>query len=231
MDQEGLEAIFTILYARIHMESGNMEAALIKCEAALETIDKMVEAVPGILRPNLSAKMRILYLKGLIKAEMGLVDEAMETAERLKGLIEEDLNQTLIRFYWHLLGRIELEKESYAQAIVYFDQALSYIPPGGVEIAGYGRFNDSLALAYFRSGELENARDIYEKNASLMGMLDSNVLYAKTFYMLGKVYEGLGDKGKAIENYQKFLELWKDADPGLPESADAKSRLASLSRS
>jgi cytochrome c-type biogenesis protein CcmH/NrfG len=46
--------------------------------------------------------------------------------------------------------------------------------------------------------------------------------------MLGKIAEQQGDKSRARENYRKFLDLWKDADPGLPEVTDAKSRLASL---
>jgi hypothetical protein len=37
-----------------------------------------------------------------------------------------------------------------------------------------------------------------------------------------------GWKGKAIEHYEKFLTLWKDADPGTAEVEDARKRLAGL---
>jgi len=31
-----------------------------------------------------------------------------------------------------------------------------------------------------------------------------------------------GWQGKAIEHYDKFLHLWKDADPGIAEVEDAR---------
>ena len=48
------------------------------------------------------------------------------------------------------------------------------------------------------------------------------------FYLLGKIYEKNGDTQLAIQNYEKFLDLWKDVDKDLPDLIDAKKRLAKL---
>jgi cytochrome c-type biogenesis protein CcmH/NrfG len=49
--------------------------------------------------------------------------------------------------------------------------------------------------------------------------------------MLGKIYEEQGDTAKAIEHYEKFLTLWKDADPGFAEVDDARARFSTLTGS
>ncbi len=56
----------------------------------------------------------------------------------------------------------------------------------------------------------------------------SPTIVAKGRYYLGVAYEQSGWNKKAIIEYQKFLELWKGADPGLIEVDDAKQRLAEL---
>ena len=47
-------------------------------------------------------------------------------------------------------------------------------------------------------------------------------------YELGKAYEGKGEINLAIAQYERFLDLWKDADPGLWMVEDARERLNNL---
>jgi len=76
---------------------------------------------------------------------------------------------------------------------------------------------------------MERAIEEYQRILSLTtGRVYYGDIYAKSFYMLGRIYEEKGWKGKAIENYEKFLDLWKDADPGIAEVEDARKRLAGL---
>jgi tetratricopeptide (TPR) repeat protein len=57
------------------------------------------------------------------------------------------------------------------------------------------------------------------------------VYYPKSFYLLGKNYEQIGDHEKALINYAKFLDMWKNADQDLPELIDAKKRFINLKQS
>ena len=51
---------------------------------------------------------------------------------------------------------------------------------------------------------------------------------AKSYYLTGKAYEKVNERRKAIQSYEKFLELWKHADGNLSELTDAKKRLAAI---
>ena len=75
----------------------------------------------------------------------------------------------------------------------------------------------------------EKARTEYENIASMtMGKLYRGDIYARAFYRRGRIDEEQGLKDRAKEQYGKFLDLWKDADPGIPQVEDARKRLAAL---
>jgi len=90
-------------------------------------------------------------------------------------------------------------------------------------------FKDVLARVYQQNGEIDNAIAEYERLTTIGPQNISRAwIYPPYYYRLGRLWEKKGDKVKAGENYRRFLDLWKDADPGLPEVADAQKRIAAL---
>jgi tetratricopeptide (TPR) repeat protein len=88
---------------------------------------------------------------------------------------------------------------------------------------------DVLARAYYLNGELDKAISEYERLITFNPKSnDRRLIHPKYHYLLAKLYEEKGLKEKAIGEFEKFLELWKDADKDLPELVDAKNRLAKL---
>jgi len=88
-----------------------------------------------------------------------------------------------------------------------------------------------LARCYYENGEFDKARRSLARWRSKWGPKYSRpVFYPKSFYLQGKIHEKKGDRKKAIQNYEKLLDLWKNADEDLPELLDAKNRLAELKK-
>jgi tetratricopeptide (TPR) repeat protein len=85
---------------------------------------------------------------------------------------------------------------------------------------------DLLARAYAAAGDLAKARETYERITALTTSDTWGATYARAFYHLGVIAESQGDRARAREQFRKFLDLWKDADKGLPEVADARRRMA-----
>ena len=173
---------------------------------------------------DLGGQRLALAVQGAALLGLGRTDEARKAAEELKTMIERGLNKRANRLYLWLAGLIALKEKSYAAAIDSFKQAIALL-----SYPHDAQNYDPLAEAYFASGDMSRAREEYEKITRLgPGRLHCGDLYAKAFYRLGLIAERTGDKAKAAENYRKFLGLWKNADPGLPEVEDAQKRLAGL---
>jgi tetratricopeptide (TPR) repeat protein len=163
---------------------------------------------------NLMGQRFNLFWKGMYHIRMGSISEAQRISNELKDMTEKGLNKKAKRYHHGLDGAIELEKKNYARAIENFNSAISLLP-----------FQSEI----FDEHAFFMAREEYEKITSLIiGRLYWGDLYTKSFYMLGKIYEQKGNN--AIKHYEKFLDLWKDADPGIAEVEDARKRVAGLKK-
>ena len=202
-----------ILKATIYREKQDLESALKEVECAME--------IAGKIRPDASLHWRPIYI-GLL-AENGEFEKAEEMAKALKKHIEEFGEKDPYLFssylkpsYWHTLGEIEFSKGNFEAAMANFEKAVGY-------------YEDlEIARAYLAVGRLGEAVTLLEKILSRYDQGRISSVAVKGYYLLGLAYEKSGWSKKAIEQYEEFLEIWKDADPGIPEVEDAKERLEKL---
>jgi pentatricopeptide repeat protein len=88
---------------------------------------------------------------------------------------------------------------------------------------------DTLARAYVSEGMLDKAIAAYEKMVkSPPASLDLGLIHPLTHYRLAQLYDRANRKKDAAAEYRRFLDLWKDADPGRIEIRDAGVAIARL---
>jgi serine/threonine protein kinase/tetratricopeptide (TPR) repeat protein len=199
------------LKTRIYEEKKNLKMALSVCEKALAILRK---TFPDDKLFGLDFYIQIL-------AESNELAKAKEFAENLKKEIERT-DKNLMFKYWYSLGVIELASGSFQASADYLAKCTKDDP------TIYTSF--MLAKAYLGAGRLGEAVAVFERSLSRYDYdraFDA-IRTVKAYYLLGLAYEKSGWTKKAIEQYEEFLEIWKDADPGIPEVEDARERLEKL---
>jgi len=195
---------------------------------AVEHIEKMKTLA---LEDDYPYRFRLaLCAEGEYHVETGSLDKAGQAAKELKGLIEEGLNAEIeLKHYYGLMGRIEHKQGNHSLAIEYYEKGLPLFSAEAQPDTFLLLFLNGLAEVYFEAGNWERAREAFEEILRMTyNRYYFGALYAKSFYMLGRICEEKGDTTQACEYYQKFLALWKEADSGILEVEDVKRRLATL---
>jgi tetratricopeptide (TPR) repeat protein len=86
--------------------------------------------------------------------------------------------------------------------------------------------------AYDLEGKPDSAIMMFNKyldTPDVMHQATDQFFLAGTYKRLGELYEAKGNRDKALENYRRFVELWKNADAELqPKVAEVRAKIARL---
>ena len=158
LGEDGWKAWFHLYSSYVLLRSEKLDDALEACENSL---DAAAEAGDS------SLQRRALHMKGLIFLESKEPSDVQKIAGELKSLVESGLAKNAMRYYYHLVGMIELGRNNFPKARDAFVKALEMLPEEYNVNHEQALFVYPLAKTYSDLGETESALQEYEKLISL----------------------------------------------------------------
>jgi len=167
-------------------------------------------------------------LAGVAAARSGRLPEARERLEQQKRLYRPEFP---LELWWHkaLEGEIALASGDPQRASAVLSEGLPkgkyfcFDSVGAVLLVNHLPVRDALARAAKARGDLAGAIAAYRKlltpNADSIWV---SALEPRYVLELARLLEKTGDRTGALKEYERFLDFWKQADPGLPELAEAR---------
>jgi tetratricopeptide (TPR) repeat protein len=120
-----------------------------------------------------------------------------------------------LRPTFYVRGNLALKDGHSAEAVEDFKEAVRH----QAQIFSLDAYEDCLADAYLKLGQLDEAIQEYER------VLRLNPNYPLAHYHLAQAYERQGKKDLARAAYERFLQVWQEADGNLPEVIAARKQL------
>ena len=203
-----------------------MDEALREAEFGNRPIAKQETAAARALTSNHDTEI----LAAIALARAGDVQEAERLARDLEKQYPLD---TLVNDYWLPVIRAsgEVARNNPAKAIELLLPSAPYELASPVAWSGLGGPMYPAYLrseAYLQTRQGSDAAAEYKKILDHPGFMMACPLGALAELGMARSFLMAGDPAKARSYYQKFLTLWKDADPDLPILIAAKDEYAKL---
>ncbi len=160
--------------------------------------------------------------------KVGRIEEAKRMYREFEAVVPEGTRRLYVARY-AAQGAIAETEGRYRDAM---DAYRAWIAESGT-CGNCGSYE--LARVHDRLGQSDSAIAAFEQVAATPNLdaardIDHYRL-APTLKRLGELYEARGDRRRAADNYNRFVDLWKAADPKLqPAVREVRARLAQLAR-
>jgi tetratricopeptide (TPR) repeat protein len=161
---------------------------------------------------------------------LGVAGDAEGTGALAAQLEKRFPADTLVRLVWVPAGRAALEvaRGNPVKALEILEPAKAY------ELGRMTRMFGSLiptyvrADAYERAGRFAEAASEFQKILDHRGVTPVSPVVAQAHVGLARALASAGDREKAVQRYQDFFALWKDADKDVPFLQSAQREYARL---
>ncbi len=199
------------LKATIYRQQQNLAAALLELKTAIEVSSRTDR--------YLANQWRMYYVHFL--TERGDLDETQQVID----VIEDEIAGNPIRvkgYYWNAKACVELARGRPQEALSYFEKTLP--------LPNHFYVRYLLAHTYLEQGMLAEAVSAFDGALSCYSVTQAlnAIASVKAHYYWGQAYERSGWTDKALEQYETFLDIWKNADAGIEEVEEARERVERL---
>jgi tetratricopeptide (TPR) repeat protein len=187
---------FGVLLANAYIDSNEFDEA---GRVLKETVEKAENARDPVFRA------RIYWSLSRLHALQGGASAAVRYARKALELLELTEHTTYAARAHQLLAHVELDRGNSEEALALLDRGLPLVEEGGNR-AEHAVFQLERARALVRLDRREEAARLAAESAKML--VDAAPTDAgRGHAVIAEVYEGLGDRARAIETYEQAAEL------------------------